>query len=80
MPPMPETEQRLALLIATSVYSDPDLRQLRAPGRDASELAEVLRDPRIGGFDVQILSTPHRERSRRESRISALTGIPVINC
>jgi len=56
MPPVPETGQRLALLIATSVYSDPDLRQLRAPGRDARELAEVLRDPRIGGFDVQVLA------------------------
>src|SRR6516164_8598646 len=55
MQPAPETGQRLALLVATSVYSDPDLRQLRSPGRDASELAEVLRDPRIGGFDVQVL-------------------------
>jgi len=55
MQPVPETGQRLALLVATSAYSDPDLRQLRAPGRDASELAEVLRDPRIGGFDVQVL-------------------------
>jgi hypothetical protein len=41
--------------MATSAYSDPDLRQLRAPGRDASDLANVLRDPRIGGFDVQVL-------------------------
>jgi hypothetical protein len=51
---LPErTGRRLALLIATSAYSDPGLRQLRAPGRDASELAGVLRDPRIGRFDVQ---------------------------
>ena len=55
MEPVPETGHRLALLVATSVYSDPDLRQLRAPGHDAAELAEVLRDPRIGGFDVQVL-------------------------
>lgn len=55
MPPVPDGGRRLALLLATSVYSDPDLRQLRAPGRDAAELAEVLRDQRIGGFDVQIL-------------------------
>src|SRR6516165_5045261 len=51
----PETGRRLALLVATSVYSDPDLRQLRAPGRDATELSEVLRDPWIGGFEVQML-------------------------
>jgi hypothetical protein len=55
MQPVPETGRRLALLIATSVYSDPDLRELRAPGRDAAELSEVLHDPRIGGFEVQTL-------------------------
>lgn len=55
MQPMPDTGRRLALLVATSHYSDPDLRELRAPGRDAAELSEVLRDPRIGGFEVQML-------------------------
>src|SRR5215467_4095798 len=58
MEPAGETGQRLALLVATSAYSDPDLRQLRAPGHDADQLAEVLRDPRIGGFDVQVLINP----------------------
>jgi WD40 repeat protein len=47
--------RRLALLIATSDYSDPALRQLRAPGRDASDLAEVLADSQIGRFAVQTL-------------------------
>jgi len=47
--------RRLALLIATSDYNDPALRQLRAPGRDASDLAEVLGTPQIGGFAVQTL-------------------------
>jgi Caspase domain len=55
MQPVPDTGRRLALLVATSVYSDPDLRELRAPGRDAAELSEVLRDRRIGGFEVQML-------------------------
>jgi SOS regulatory protein LexA len=45
--------RRLALLVATSAYSDPDLRQLRASERDVSELAAVLGDPRIGCFQVQ---------------------------
>jgi outer membrane protein assembly factor BamB len=58
MEPGPETGQRSALLVATSAYNDPDLRQLRAPGHDADQLAEVLRDPRIGGFDVQVLINP----------------------
>src|SRR6516162_9030383 len=55
MQPAPDSGRRLALLVATSVYSDPDLRDLRAPGRDAAELSEVLGDPRIGGFEVQML-------------------------
>jgi len=45
------TSRRLALLIATSKYDDPDLGKLRAPGRDADGLARVLGDPDIGGFD-----------------------------
>jgi hypothetical protein len=47
--------RRFALLIATSDYNDAALRQLRAPGRDASELSDVLRNPMIGMFDVQTL-------------------------
>lgn len=46
---------RLALLVATSDYRDPALRQLRSPGHDARDLGSVLSDPRIGGFDVQML-------------------------
>jgi hypothetical protein len=49
------TGRRIALLIATSDYTDPTLQRLRAPGRDARELAGVLRDPQIGGFGVQTL-------------------------
>jgi outer membrane protein assembly factor BamB len=58
MEPAGKSGRRLALLVATSAYSDPDLRQLRAPGHDADQLAGVLRDPRIGGFDVQVLINP----------------------
>ncbi len=53
--PAEHAGRRLALLIATSDYSDPALRQLRSPGRDARELEEVLGNPQIGGFDVQVL-------------------------
>jgi Caspase domain len=49
------SRSRLALLIATSDYSDATLRQLRAPGRDAGDLAEVLGAPQIGGFAVHKL-------------------------
>ena len=43
---------RRALLIATSSYSDPGLRQLRSPAGDVESLAKVLSDPDIGNFDV----------------------------
>jgi hypothetical protein len=49
------SQRRLALLIATSKYSDPALQQLRAPGHDAKDLAEVLGNAQIGGFDVSML-------------------------
>ena len=48
----PPPGPRLALVVATSTYTDPGLRQLRAPARDADDLAQVLADPGIGGFAV----------------------------
>jgi len=49
---------REALIIAVSDYKDPSLRRLRAPAADADELAEVLGDPDVGGFHVEILRNP----------------------
>ncbi len=46
---------RSALIIASSEYTDPGLRRLRAPASDAEALAAVLRDPAIGGFEVRTL-------------------------
>jgi hypothetical protein len=43
---------RSALVIATTTYDDPLLRQLRAPAADAAEFAAVLADPAIGAFEV----------------------------
>jgi hypothetical protein len=48
LPPGP----RHALAVATTAYTDPGLSQLRAPARDATDLAKVLADPQIGGFTV----------------------------
>ena len=47
---MPGT--RSALIVATYLHEDPGLTRLRAPARDADELAEVLSDPDVGGFEV----------------------------
>jgi WD40 repeat protein len=48
LPPGP----RLALVVATTTYTDTGLRRLRAPAQDAADLARVLGDRAIGGFSV----------------------------
>ncbi|MFI9175741.1 caspase, EACC1-associated type [Streptomyces lincolnensis] len=56
---------RKALLIATGDYEDPALKELRSPARDAAGLAEVLRDPHVGAFDVtQVIDRPQYEVNR----------------
>jgi hypothetical protein len=47
--------QRKALIIANAAYEHQALRNLRAPAADAEALGRVLSDPRIGGFDVEVL-------------------------
>lgn len=44
---------RYALVISSSRYSDPSLRQLSSPTADADALAELLRDKDVGGFRVR---------------------------
>lgn len=52
--------RRLALIVATYEYDDPGLRQLTAPLQDATELAAVLGDEKIGGFEVtSLINKPH---------------------
>ena len=46
---------RVALVVANDQYDDPGLRRLIAPAQDAAALAEVLADPAVGGFEVQVL-------------------------
>ncbi|MBB6570434.1 beta-propeller fold lactonase family protein [Kribbella sandramycini] len=41
--------------MATYEYDDGGLRQLVSPAQDAEALAEVLRDPAVAGYDVQVL-------------------------
>ena len=43
--------RKFALLIGNSQYQDPALAKLKAPDSDVSELAKILKDPAIGGFD-----------------------------
>jgi hypothetical protein len=46
---------RYALIVAAQRFSDPTFEALRAPATDAEALADVLRNPQIGGFEVQSL-------------------------
>jgi Caspase domain len=53
---------RNALIVASSDYADPELRQLQTPAADARALEAVLRDPGIGGFEVRtLLNRPNQE-------------------
>jgi len=67
---MPTTAEssgrRLALVIATGTYADPALAKLRAPGRDATDLADVLGDIEIGGFEVETVLDARAEVLRRQ--------------
>ena len=52
--------RRVALLVATDRYQDTGLSRLAAPATDARQLAAVLRDIRIAGFEVTTLyNKPH---------------------
>ena len=48
--------RKCALIIANWTYEDNLLRTLVAPSQDAEALASVLRDPAIGGFEVNVLT------------------------
>jgi DNA-binding beta-propeller fold protein YncE len=51
---------RVALIVACDRYSDPELKQLRAPSQDAESFARLLQDPTIGGFKVTtLINEPH---------------------
>ena len=64
--PDPPAGPRAALVIATTSYQDPELRQLRAPAHDADDLADVLGDPRIGAFTVTHVIDQDERQVRRE--------------
>ncbi|RST13151.1 caspase family protein [Streptomyces sp. WAC05374] len=59
-------DSRHALIIANDDYQEGGLQTLTSPAADAEALAEVLGDPRIGGFDVQVVrNQPSYEIRRR---------------
>ncbi|SFW77999.1 Uncharacterized protein, contains caspase domain [Amycolatopsis australiensis] len=56
--------RRLALLVATGEYADPGLKPLRGPVKEAGELARLLADPDIGGFEVQVVADGSSQQLR----------------
>jgi hypothetical protein len=54
--------RRVALVVAIDRYDRAALHRLAAPGADAEALAEVLGDPDLGGFEVEILRNPTSSR------------------
>ena len=52
--PEAQAAGREALIVAADAYEDPKLRALRAPARDAEELARVLGHPDVGDFRVGV--------------------------
>jgi hypothetical protein len=63
---MTQEGHRLALIVASSKFADATLRQLVAPGQDATGLARVLADALIGGFEVKVLINRPSHEVRRE--------------
>nr|WP_275899179.1 caspase family protein [Pyxidicoccus caerfyrddinensis] len=65
------TPRRMALLVGISEFDDPHWRGLRYTSKDATDLAEALRDPTRGRFDqVRVLTRP--EETTRASILAAL--------
>jgi len=78
--------RRVALLVATDRYQDSGLSRLAAPASDAKNLAAVLRDPGIAGFEVTRLHNKpnavvgkaignfYRDRKRGDLTLLYFTG------
>ncbi|MEV6298553.1 caspase family protein [Actinoplanes sp. NPDC051861] len=49
------SDRRLALVVAVDTYVDAALNRLAAPAADAAALSEVLGDPALGDFEVEVL-------------------------
>ncbi|MEV5539470.1 caspase family protein [Saccharopolyspora shandongensis] len=62
---------RHALLVATSHYTDPGLRRLRSPVKEAHQLRDLLSDPAIGAFD-SVLMAVNESKAEVERRMESL--------
>ncbi|GAA2352003.1 NaeI family type II restriction endonuclease [Dactylosporangium salmoneum] len=73
-PPRPvSTGRRVAVVIGTSTYADSELPPLPGAAADVAAIAEVLRSPSIGNYDVTVL-LDRDERTIRQTLDDVLTG------
>jgi formylglycine-generating enzyme required for sulfatase activity len=57
---------KFALVIANTEYQDASFAKLSAPGKDAEEFAQVLREPELAAFEgVQVLLNEGEGKTRR---------------
>ena len=68
---------RSALIVASSDYTDPDLRRLRAPESDARAHESVLQDPGIGDFEVRTLLNKPAQDVRVAVEAGAIPGLDL---
>lgn len=68
--------RRVAVVIGVQDYADPKLQGLRFPTKDANDLARVLEDPEVGGFDrvVAVTGEPATTADGIEQAIARATA------
>jgi glycogen debranching enzyme len=66
---MDAVDRRAALVIACTEFEDKHLQELTSPRQDATALADVLSNPHLGGFEVEVILNPtsHAARVRIEA-------------
>jgi hypothetical protein len=72
--------RRRALIVAIDDYEHPGLRRLRSPSADAQQLGDVLSDPRIGDFEVEVVRNQpaHAVQERVEDLFADAKGDDVL--
>ncbi len=71
---------RCGLLIGSAAFDDARISNLVGPEGDVSSLAEVLRDPSVGGFEIKLSSMRRVSRWSGPCRPSSGIGTSMISC
>ncbi len=66
--------RRIALLIGIDTYEDPELAGLKFAAKDAEDMARVLQDSELGGFDEVVLLTGRVDRDDFQGALDHVTA------